>query len=172
MATTKTGIRMKAKTAARLANAWLEALEANQLSAHEVVQALFDAPFPAKYKKLLRIGRQTGWMRTLMKMPEPDKEQLAQVLAMFDALKNAPGKMRALLKQRIKELPRERGGAPRKIRVEQELTVCAEVEALRSEYDTRGAIGIVAAKRRVSERTIYRIWGKYHPKKKGTRASS
>lgn len=158
-------IALKEKTAKRIANAIVDALDAHQLSAKEFLEALMEAPLPAADKKLLEGSYKAGWVGRFKKFPEPDERQLAQALAMFDALKNAPGKMRALLKQRIKELPHAPGGAPKKIKIEEERTVCAEVEALRPEYDTRGAIRIVAAKRRVSERTIYRIWGKYHPKK-------
>jgi hypothetical protein len=85
---------------------------------------------------------------------------------MINGFQRAPQTMRALLKQRLKELPRARGGAPRKVKIEEELAVCAEVSALRAHCDTREAIRRVAAQRNVSERTIYRIWGKYNPKKK------
>jgi hypothetical protein len=149
----------------RIANALAETLDAHQLSAEAFLEALMHAPLPAAEKRLFRGASKGAWVSRFKKLPEPDEVQLTQILAMFEALKNAPGKMRALLKERIKELPHAPGGAPKKVRIEEERTVCAEVQALRSEHDTRGAIRIVAAKRHVSERTIYRIWGKYHPKK-------
>ena len=76
--------------------------------------------------------------------------------------------MRKLLMETAKELPHPPGGPPKKIKPEEERTVCAEIIALRDECDTREAIRRIAAKRHVSDRTIYRIWGKYHPKKKQT----
>jgi hypothetical protein len=100
--------------------------------------------------------------------PEPSKAQLVETIAMIRAFKSAPHKMRSLIKQKMKEMPHAPGGPPRKIKLEEEKTVCSEIIALRAEVDTREAIKRVAAKRGVSERTIYRIWGKRYPKKKQT----
>jgi len=114
------------------------------------------------------MGQKGYFKHKFRQMPEPNKNQLAQLLTIIEGLRSAPYKMRSLLKQKVKELPHVPGGAPRKVKLEEELTVCAEIQALRVEYDTREAIRIVARKREASERTIYRIWGKYHPKKKKT----
>jgi hypothetical protein len=45
--------------------------------------------------------------------------------------------MRSLLVRRIKELTRQPGGPPRRVRSEEELSLCAEIIALRAELDTR-----------------------------------
>jgi len=168
---------VKRKTATQLAEAIVSALEAHQLSAETFLQGLMNAPLsPAQKKmfrdKLFQASYRSAWVSIFRKLDEPEEAQLAEALAMFEALKTAPGKMRNLLKTRIKELPHEPGGAPRKIPVDHERAVCAEVEGLRSQHDTRGAIRKVALKRGVSERTIYRIWGKYHPKKKSRKSTS
>ena len=102
----------------------------------------------------------------LKKNPEPTKAQVMETVAMIRAYKNAPHNLRSLIKQKMKEMPHAPGGPPRKIKPQEEKTVCSEIIALRAELDTRGAIKRVAAKRGVSERTIYRIWGKHYPNKK------
>lgn len=136
------------------------------MSAAEIIELMLDAPVPAKSKKFLRIGYGTGIKHQLKPLPEPDKDKLGEMFRIIAALKNDPQKFRALMKQTIKELPHGRGGTPRKVKPEEEKTVCLEIQALRREYDNREAIRLVARKRGASERTIYRIWGKYHPKKK------
>lgn len=163
---------MKDKTAKQLADAITEMLEANQLSAAEMVGAILEAPIPTKAKNLVRIGFKAFYKYKFKSLPEPRKNQLDEALAMMAGLKSTPHKFRALLKQRIKELPHEPGGAPRKVKLEEELTVCAEIERLRAECDTREAIRRVARKRGASERTIYRVWGKYNPKKRKILTSS
>jgi hypothetical protein len=72
----------------------------------------------------------------------------------------------------MKEMPHAPGGPPRKIKLDEEKIVCSEIIALRAEVDTREAIRRVAAKRGVSERTIYRIWGKRYPKKESIPSKS
>jgi hypothetical protein len=163
---------VKAETAKQLTDAIMAALEAHRLTVEEFMGAFWEHPYPAKHKALIRPAQRASLFATLRAANEPTPAQLKRQLEMFDALRRSPEKMRALLKQRIKELPHPRGGAPRKVELQDERLVCAEVEALRAEYDTRGAIKRVAARRGVSERTIYRVWGKYHPKKNRTAKTS
>jgi hypothetical protein len=157
---------LKEKAAKALAEALVENLELAGLSAKEVIEATLAIEIPTGYEGFTRIGYKAAFMERLKALPEPKNNELSQALAALTALKSAPHKMRALFKQRLKELPHGAGGPPRKVKVEEERVVCAEILALRSEYDTRDAIRQVARKWGVSERTIYRIWGKYHPKKK------
>jgi hypothetical protein len=157
---------LKNKTADQLADALTEMLESNHLSAAEVIAAVSGAPVPAEFKNFAQIGYKAGFRRKFKSLPEPDKGKVAEALAMIAAFKSAPHKLRALIKKRIKELPHEPGGAPRKVKPEKELTVCAEIQGLKVNCDTREAIRQVARKYQASERTIYRIWGKYYPKKK------
>lgn len=161
---------MKDKTADMLADAFEGMLAQHGLSAANMVTALLGVPMPPKHKRFARIGFKAGMRPMFKKIPEPTKEQLAEVLATLEALKGAPQKMRKVLMQTAKQLPHALGGPARKIRPEEERTVCAEILAIRNDYDTREAIRHVAAKWHVSARTIYRIWGKYHPKKKVTQA--
>jgi hypothetical protein len=163
---------VKDKTARQLADAIATALEAHRLTVEEFMAAFWEHPYPAKYKRLIPPAQRASLFAALKPANEPTAAELKKQLEMFDALKRSPEKMRALLKQRIKELPHPRGGAPRKVAPRDERMVCAEIEALRPEYDTRGAIQQVASKRGVSERTIYRVWGKYHPKKKRVRKAT
>jgi hypothetical protein len=157
---------LKDKTANQLADALVKMLESNHLSAEEVLGAMLGAPIPAKYKNLVEIGYKAGLKHKYKSLPEPDKDKLAEALAVIAAFKSAPQRFRTLIKARIKELPHGAGGAPRKVKLEEERTVCAEIQALKANLDTRDAIRQVARKRRVSERTIYRVWAKYYPKKK------
>ena len=157
---------MKDKTVNLIVDELLELVKVAGLSAVEVMQFFLAAPIPKQFHKFIRMGYEDGWKALLKQEPEPSKAQLAEALAMIRAVKNAPYKMRSLLKQKMKEMPHAPGGPPRKIKSEEEKTVCSEIIALRAELDTREAIRRVAAKRRVSERTIYRIWGKHYPKKK------
>lgn len=150
----------------------MAALEAHRLTVEEFMAAFWEHPYPAKHKALVRPAQRASLIAMLKIASEPRPKDLRRQLEMFAALKASPEKMRTLLQQRIKELPHSRGGAPRKVELRDERLVCTEIEALRPEYDTRGAIRIVAGRRGVSERTIYRIWGKYHPKKKRVRKAS
>jgi hypothetical protein len=142
------GFLLKEKTAERL-----------------VLKAMLGASIPPKQKKLAQVGYEGGFKAAFKKMPEPSEDMLNEGLSMLKALKSAPHKMRSLLKQRVKELPHAPGGPPRKLTTEEEKTACAEVAALRSEYENREAIKRVALKRGISERTMYRIWRRHHPKK-------
>lgn len=128
--------------------------------------ALVDSPLPPEGKKCARIGLKAGIKASFIEFPEPKKEKLLHALAMINALKGAPHQARKLFMKVAKDLPHAPGGPLKKIKSEEEVTVCAEIIALRPEMDTREAIRLVASKRRVSERTIYRIWGRYYPKKR------
>lgn len=165
------GVFLKDKTAERLAEAFEDLLAQSQLTATEIMKALVGAPLSSKEKVVVRIGLKGGMKQTLKKYPEPSKDKLSQVFAMINALKGTPHKLRELLEETAKELPHAPGGARKKIKPEEETTVCAEIIALRAEYDTRDAIRRVASKRGVSERTVYRVWGKYHPKKRRSQGS-
>jgi hypothetical protein len=157
---------MKEKTANLLATALVDTLEAAGLSAIEIVEGLVGTKVPTKYRGRVGIGYKAYFVQQFRKQPEPNKNDMAQTLATLTALRSAPHKIRSLMKQKLKEMPPPHGGAPRKIEPEEEKTVCAEIQAPRVDSDTREAIRQIARKRRVSERTIYRIWGKYYPKKK------
>ena len=159
---------MKQATANQLADAVIAMLETNRLSAEAVLEALLDAPISmsARQRHFARIGYRSGFVQMFKSKPEPSQEKLAEALAMFAALKNAPHKMRSLLKRKLKELPPPPGGAPRKVKPQDEAIVCTEILTLKAVHDTREAIRRVAKKRGVSERTVYRIWGKQYPKKK------
>jgi hypothetical protein len=163
---------LKDETISLIADRFEEMLEVSGLSAAELLEALLEAPVSAEYRKLLRIGYKAGWKSILKaklkSQPEPSKEKVAEVLAHIQAFKSVPHKLRTVLKQKVKEMPHPPGGRTRKIKLEEERTVCAEITTLRAECDTRQAIRRVAVKRKVSERTVYRIWGKYNPKKKQT----
>lgn len=162
---------LKDKTAERLTEALEGLLTEYHLSASEIMETLVGAPLPSGVKKYARIGLKAGIKQSFMKAPEPKKEKLLQALAMINALKKAPHKARKLLMKTAKDLPHAPGGPLKKIKSEDEVAVCTEIFALRSECDTREAIRRVASKRSVSERTIYRIWGKYYPKKRKLKAS-
>lgn len=159
---------MKEKTADLLASALIDTLEAAGLSATEVFEGILGMKVPAKYRGHVGIGYKAYYARQFKKQREPDKNEMAQVLAALTALRSAPHRIRSLIKQKLKELPHAPGGSPRKIKPEEEKTVCAEIQAIRVDSDTREAIRQVARKRKVSERTVYRIWGKYYPKKRKT----
>ena len=136
-------------------------------SAADILEAITGASLSSKeMKKFVHIGLKAGIKRTFKKSPEPSKEKVEEALALIKALKDSPHMARKLFMETAKKLPHAPGGPLRKIKPEQEVTVCAEIIALRAHLDTREAIRRVASKRGVSERTIYRIWGKYHPKKK------
>jgi hypothetical protein len=162
---------LKDQTAKQIADALEEMLEATGFSATQVLGAMLGAPVPKAYQRLARIGYKAGFRSAFKKNPEPDKAKLTEALAMIRAFKSTPHKMRTFLKQTIKNLPHAPGGPPRKIKPEEELFICTEIMGLRAECDTREAIRRVAAKRRVSERTIYRVWGKHYPKKKKSRSA-
>lgn len=157
---------LKDKTAERLAEALEDLLAQNHLSATEIMEALVGTPLSSKEKQVVRVGLKGGFKQTFEEYPEPTKEKLSKAFAMINALKSTPHKLRKLFMETAKELPHAPGGPRRKIKPEEETTVCAEILVLRAQYDTREAIRHVASKHGVSERTIYRIWGKYHPKKK------
>jgi hypothetical protein len=160
------GYALEDKTANQLVNAVTEMLEANRVSVAEMIAIILDAPVPSKLKNLAKIGFNATFKHRFKSLPEPNQNELAEVLATIAAFKSTPHKFRALLKQRLKELPHAPGGPPRKVKPEEEKAICMEIQALRGQYDTREAIRHVARKLAVSERTIYRIWGKYYPKKK------
>ena len=157
---------LRDETAERLANALEELLAEYQLTAAEIMKVFAGAPLSSKEKKVVRIGLKAGMKESFKEYPEPSKEKLAESLALIKALKDSPHMARKLLIGTGKQLPHAPGGPLRKIKPEEEGTVCAEIMALRPHCDTREAIQRVASKRGVSERTIYRIWGKYYPKKK------
>jgi len=159
---------MKEKTVSQIVDELDELFEVTGLSAVEIMQALLEKPVPQRYRKFVRMGYKAGWISLLKSNPEPTKAQIAEAIALIRTFKSAPHKMRSLIKQKIKEMPHAPGGPPRKIKLEEEKIVCSEIIALRGEVDTREAIRRVAAKRGVSERTIYRLWGKRYPKKKRT----
>lgn len=161
---------VKDETANQILDELMQLLEATGFTAVEVMEGLLETPVPKQYRKFVRMGLTGGFKSLLKQNPEPTKEQVAEAIAMMRALKNAPHKMRSLIKKKMKEMPHAPGGPPRKIKAEEEKTVCSEVMALRAELDTREAIKRVAAKRGVSERTVYRIWGKHYPKKKTRKA--
>jgi hypothetical protein len=157
---------MKTTTAILIVNEMEKMFEATGFSATQVLGAMMNSPIPKPMQKMARLGYKAGWVSIFKSKPEPTKAQLAEMLAIIQAFKNAPHNMRSLLVQRVKELPHPPGGPPRKVKPEEERTLCAEIIALRPECDTREAIRRVAAKRQISERTVYRIWGKHYPKKK------
>ena len=157
---------MKEKTAKLLTDALEETFEAVGLSVTDFAAVVLGMPIPDNYRKFIRMGYKGYFTQQFKKQPEPNKEQLARMLGMIEQLGKAPRKMRSIMKQTLKTLPRDLGGSTRKVSVEDERVVCAEIMAFRSEYDNRQAIRVVARKRQASERTIYRIWGKYHPKKR------
>jgi hypothetical protein len=157
---------VKDKTAELLSETLEGILAECGTSATDIIGALLGTPLPPKERGLARFGLKAGMKGMFKKMPEPTKKELSQSLAILKAFRGSPQKMRKVLMQTAKELPHALGGPPRKVQPEEERTVCAEILALRDEYDTREAIRRVAASWHVSERTIYRIWGKYHPKKK------
>lgn len=157
---------MKDHTAEILAEALEGLLKESQMSAAEIMEALTGVQLSPKERKFVRIGLKAGIKHTFKKSPEPTKDQLSEALAMLNALKGTPHKVRKLLMKVAKDLPHAPGGPRKKIKPEEERTVCAEIIALRAEYDTREAIRRVASKREASERTVYRVWGKYYPKKK------
>lgn len=160
---------MKDETVNQLVDELMDLLETAGLSAAELMEGLLEAPLPKQYLKFVRMGFKGGWKSILKRSPEPTEVQVKETIAMIRAFKNTPHELRSLIKRKMKEMPHAPGGAPWKIKPAEEKTVCSEIIALRAELDTRGAIRRVAAKRGVSERTIYRIWGKYHPKKKSTK---
>jgi hypothetical protein len=160
------GQALKEKTAKQLADAMEAMLEANNMSANEIFEVMLGPSFSKKFRQMARIGYKAGWMHLLRSQPEPSKAQVNETLAMLEGFKNVRHRMRSLLKQTVDKLPHAPGGPPRKIKPEEEKIVCTEINSIRFEHDTREAIRRVAAKRGVSERTIYRIWGKYNPKKK------
>ncbi len=157
---------MKDKTIDLIVDELENMFEMTGMSAIEVMQGLLEVPVPKQYRKFVRMGYKAGWKSLLRPKPEPTKDQMAQIITIIRGFASAPHKMRSLIKQKMKEMPHAPGGAPRKIKAEEEKTVLSEVIALRAEVDTREAIRRVAAKHGVSERTIYRIWGKRYPKKK------
>jgi hypothetical protein len=159
---------LKEETADKIASAIEQMLDANRMSVTELLKAMMGISAPREYRNFARIGYRAGLKHQIKKMPEPDEAKLTEFLAMIDAFRGAPYKMRSVLKQTIKELPYAPGGPPRKVKPQEERIVCAEIMSLRAEYDTREAIRRVAQKWGASERTIYRIWGKYYPKKKKT----
>jgi hypothetical protein len=142
---------VKDDTADLLVDALEETLAEYGVSATEIIATLLGAPLPPKERKLARIGFKAGMRPMFKKMPEPTKKQLSQGLTIIKAFKGSPQKMRKILMQTAKELPHALGGPPRKIQPEEERTVCAEILALRDEYDTREAVRRVAAKRNVSD---------------------
>jgi hypothetical protein len=157
---------VKDETVNQIVDELVGLLEATGISAVEVMQGVLEAPIPKKHMKFARMGFKGGWKSILKRSPEPSKAKVTETIAMIRAFKNVPHKLRSLIKQKMKEMPHAPGGPPRKIKTEEEKTVCSEIIALRAELDTREAIKRVAVKRGVSERTIYRIWGKHYPKKK------
>jgi hypothetical protein len=157
---------MKAKTANLIVDEMEKMFEATGFSATQVFGAMLNAPIPKPMLKMVRLAYKANWISIFKSKPEPTEIQLAEMLAIIHAFRNAPHNMRSLLVQRVKELPHPPGGPPRKVKPEEERTLCADIVALRAECDTREAIRRVAAKRQISERTAYRIWGKHHPKKK------
>jgi len=157
---------VKDKTANLILNELDEMLEATGVSATEVMEGLLESPLPKQYRKYALMGFTGGWKSILKRSPEPTKAQLTEAIAMIRAIKSTPHKMRALIKHKMKQMPHAPGGPPRKIKPEEEKTVCSEIISLRAALDTREAIKRVAAKLSVSERTVYRIWGKHYPKKK------
>ncbi len=163
---------VKESTVNLIVDEFVDMLDSSGFSATELLEALLEAPLPKQFRKFVQIGYKSGWRSLLKSKPEPSKAKLAEALAMIRAFKNAPHKMRTLIKQSMKEMPHAPGGPPRKIKPEEELTVCSEIIAFRAESDTREAIRRVAAKRGVSERTVYRIWGKRYPKKKKSKKES
>ena len=157
---------LKEKTAKQIADALVDMLDTNRLSVNEMFRALMGSSIPKALRKTARIGYKGGWIHILRSRPEPNKAQLKEILAIVQAMKNAPYSMRTLLKETVSKLPHPPGGPKRKIKPEQERTVCAEIMQLRAECDNREAVRRVALKYRASERTVYRTWGKYYPKKK------
>jgi hypothetical protein len=154
------------KTADLLATALEQLFEVNKISATDVLGSILGAPVSATYRKYARIGYKAGLKHALKKMPEPSKKQVTESLAMIEAFKSTPAKMRSFLKNAIKELPHATGGPKRKLTRDEEAMACAEVAAHRAELGNREAIERVARKRKVSARTIYRILRDNRPKEK------
>jgi hypothetical protein len=168
----KGGDALKQEIAVRLAEALARTLETVGLSATEFAGAMLGIPIPEKEQKLVQMGYKAFLTQKFREMPEPSKAQLDQLLTMINAFGSAPQNLRSWMKHKVKELPHSPGGPPRKVKLAEELAVCAEIQANIVEYGTREAIRQVARRRKASERTIYRIWGKYHPKKKKARPAS
>jgi len=157
---------VKEKTVNLMWDSIEDSLKTLGISAKDFIEATIGVNIPINFNSLVNTGYSEYFKNVLRKQPEPEPGGLALTLAGLKTLKSSPHKIRSLLRQRIKELPHAPGGPPRKVGLDEEKTVCMEIRALRDRYDTREAIRQVARKRNVSERTIYRIWGKYYPKKK------
>lgn len=157
---------MRDKTANLLAEAFVDMLGGVKVSATQVLEAMLGAPIHPRFKKLARIGQKAGLAQALKSIPEPDKQTVAKALALIKTYKTMPQQMRSVLKQAVKGLPRARSGPQNKLKQEKEITACAEIATLRADYSNREAIHQVAVKNGVSDRTMYRIWRKNHPKKK------
>jgi len=118
---------VKDETADQLTDELMELLEATGLSGAEVMAGMLESQIPKQYLKFVGMGLKGGWKSLLKKSPEPKKEQVAEAIAMMRALKNAPHKMRSLMKQKMKQMPHAPGGPPRKIKPEEEKTVCSKL---------------------------------------------
>jgi hypothetical protein len=162
---------VKDETANLIAEELDKTFEYFDISIVTVLELMIGSKLRPSLRQTAKRAHKAGWRSMLKTRPEPSKEQLAEILAIIGSFRAAPHKMRNLLKQRVKEIPHAPGGPRRKIKPEEERKVCAEIIQLRAECDTREAIRRVAQRYRVSDRTVYRIWGKYHPKKKTSRRS-
>src|SRR5688500_127469 len=93
---------VKEKTAIRLADAVVAMLEANRLTARDVLEAV-GVSLPKKYDGLLKTGYRAGFIAAFKEKPDPEADALARAFAIFEAMRTHPGKMRTFLKQRMKE---------------------------------------------------------------------
>lgn len=151
------GHSMNRATARLLANRMSEAVEQAGMPVEEIVAYMLGSPLPPQWKRIARRVQRAGIVGELERLPDLTAEQLTECLAMIERVRTTPGEMRQRMKASLRSLPRKRGGPIRKVSRADEVSVCEEIRRLSESYDARKAVGLVATKRHVSERTIYRI---------------
>jgi hypothetical protein len=148
---------MKHETAKRIADELERMFEKTAISAIEILRTTLCLSIPAR--KFANTAHRATWVSLFSSQPEPSKEKIGETLAIIRAFANTHYGLRALLKQT--EIPHSQEGQSRKIKPEEELTVCAEIVELRAQCEAGETMQRVAVRHNVSTRTIYRIWRKH-----------
>jgi hypothetical protein len=126
----------------------------------DVVKPQLAVPVPMRVKKAAKKAAKKGLLSTLRTMPEPTNDEKARLLEVLGGL---PFVLRQACVQAGKTMPHKPGGAPPKFKTPAKRKEAAEDVArlLSVGVEKPDAISQIAARYKVSDRTIRRVWAEY-----------
>jgi hypothetical protein len=126
----------------------------------DVVKPQLAVPVPARVKKAAKKAAKKGFLNAVRAIPEPTNDEKARLLEVFGSL---PFVLRQAFVQVGKTMPHKPGGAPPKFKTPAKRKEAAEDVArlLSVGVEKPDALSQIAARYKVSDRTIRRVWAEY-----------